>query len=504
MTSLPSRLSLPGSLKGQIRILGLMVLVSIILATIATIALLRESRSVQIANAQHGLEGELDEIFASYERIQPTLKNGSDGPVTATNDAVLRALMTRALSDDPGMEGGFFDAAGTHLLGYAAPTGSDPDRSQPTGEVKQGAERVARRAFTRRANSNLIVNSGANVLLFQARVLSSGASVEGAVWTMQRLQGLGALRGRVYRISLFVLLALTIATTALAWRFTHHLDRAVHTIEEALAAKESRPDDPVPATRFEEIDRIGAGIDHLARSLEEHRRQQETLEDRLHRADRLAALGKLVAGVAHEVRNPLASIKLKLHLLRLDRDGSKAEAAFSVIQEEIGRLDRMVARLLTISKAAATSGSAQQDLADLVEARSEFWSARASERGVRLRVEVEPATRGGAAVDADTVVPILDNLLSNAIEALEPQGGAVVVALERRTPKEMSVTVSDTGPGVEPAAVDRLFEPFFTTRAGGTGLGLFLSAEMARRIGGEIRHSRTPGGGASFELRVPC
>ena len=481
-----------------------MVLVSIVLAAIATIALLRESRSVQIASAQQGLEGEMDEILAAYERLQPTLKTAKDSPVAAANNAVLRGLMTGALSDDPGMEGGFFDATGKHLLGYAAPTGADPDRSQPTSEVKQGAERVVRRAFVRRTDGTLIIDSGANVLVFRARVLSAGSSVDGAVWTMQRLPGLGALRGRVYRISLFILLVLSITTTAIAWRFTHHLDRAVHTIEEALAAKESRPDDPVPTTRFEEIDRIGAGIDHLARSLEEHRRQQETLEDRLHRADRLAALGKLVAGVAHEVRNPLASIKLKLHLLRLDRDGSKAEAAFSVIQEEISRLDRMVARLLTISKVAATSGNARQDLADLVEARSEFWSARASERGVHLRVEVEPATRGGAAVDADTVVPILDNLLSNAIEALEPQGGAVAVALERRTSSELAVTVSDTGPGVEPAVVDRLFEPFFTTRAGGTGLGLFLSAEMARRIGGEIRHSRTAGGGASFELRVPC
>jgi signal transduction histidine kinase len=481
-----------------------MVLASIVLAAIVTIALLRESRSVQIANAQRGLEGEMDEIFAAYERIQPTLERGSDGPVTPANEAVLRGLMTRALSDDPGMEGGFFDAAGTHLLGYAAPTDTDPDRSQPTNEVKQGAERVARRAFVRRADGTLIIDSGGNVLLFRARVLSTGASVEGAVWTMQRLPGLGALRGRVYRTSLIVLLVLTIATTALAWRFTHHLDRAVHTIEEALAAKESRPDDPVPTTRFEEIDRIGAGIDHLARSLEEHRRQRETLEDRLHRADRLAALGKLVAGVAHEVRNPLASIKLKLHLLRLDRDGSKAEAAFSVIQEEISRLDRMVARLLTISKVAANLRH---------RATGSGWPGRGAVgvlvgQGLGARrspaVEVEPATRGGAAVDADTVVPILDNLLSNAIGPSNRRAGAVVVALERRTPSELAVTVSDTGPGVEPAAVDRLFEPFFTTRAGGTGLGLFLSAEMARRIGGEIRHSRALGGGASFELRVPC
>jgi len=219
----------------------------------------------------------------------------------------------------------------------------------------------------------------------------------------------------------------------------------------------------------------------------------------------LAALGRLVAGVAHEVRNPLASIKLKLHLLRKHRSGDDgSEAAFSVIEEEIGRLDRMVARLLTISKATKAPGSAAQDFAQLVESRIEFWSGRAAERGIRVGVDISPDARGASAVDADAVVPILDNLLSNAIQAVDRAGGAIDVSLERSNASELTLAVTDTGPGVESSAVDRLFEPFFTTREGGTGLGLFLSAEMARRLGGEIRHVPDAGGGARFELRMRC
>jgi signal transduction histidine kinase len=483
-----------------------MVFASVVLATIATIALVRSSSSMQKSATSRRLEGEIKGIVEHYRRIQDTyLRKDAGSPLAAKDEAALRALMHESLSDDPGMEGGFFDSAEGRLLGFAFPTFHGRAPTEPAAAVKQAAEHVSRLAVARRSGARLVVDSGADVLLFRARALTSGNEVEGAAWIMKAVPGIRALRGKLYRLLFLVLLGLSVATTALSWRFTHRLDRAVRTIEETLWAKESRPDYPVPKTRVEEIDRIGAGIDHLARSLEEHRRLQGELEDRLHRADRLATLGKLVAGVAHEVRNPLASIKLKLHLLRRNWAGTGgSEAAFSVIHEEIGRLDRMVARLLTISRAAKTDGSGLQDLAQLVESRADFWSARAAERDIRLEVEIGPDTRGAAAVDADTVVPILDNLLSNAIEAIDHAGGAIAVTLERPAVSEMALAVTDTGPGVEPSAVERLFEPFFTTREGGTGLGLFLSAEMARRLGGEIRHSPVAEGGARFELRMRC
>lgn len=83
-------------------------------------------------------------------------------------------------------------------------------------------------------------------------------------------------------------------------------------------------------------------------------------------------------------------------------------------------------------------------------------------------------------LDADRVAQILDNLIVNALEALDDRGGRVTLTLERPSPGELLIEVADTGPGVAPELAERLFEPFFTTRAGGTGLGLFLSAELAR------------------------
>jgi anti-sigma regulatory factor (Ser/Thr protein kinase) len=102
------------------------------------------------------------------------------------------------------------------------------------------------------------------------------------------------------------------------------------------------------------------------------------------------------------------------------------------------------------------------------------------------------------------VTRLEEGLLANAVEALHERGGRITVEVERPTPAALRIAVADTGPGVPPEAVERLFEPFFTTRKDGTGLGLFLSAEMTRALGGELRYCERPGGGACFEVTLPC
>ena len=267
---------------------------------------------------------------------------------------------------------------------------------------------------------------------------------------------------------------------------------------------EAKLDTPVGETGIAELDRVGGGITRLGRAVREHQRRRAELETRLHRVDRLAALGRLVGGVAHEVRNPLASIKLKVHLaLRSAGDPAKLASAFEVIEEEIERLDRLVERLLTLAKPAEPD-RLPTDLSRLLRARVALWENRAAEQGIVLQVtEQEPAPEP-AAVDGDRVAQIVDNLIGNAVEALSERGGRITITLDRPSPREVIVGVADTGPGVQPELVDRLFEPFFTTRNGGTGLGQFLSAELAGALGGEVRYRERPGGGACFEVRLPC
>jgi len=208
--------------------------------------------------------------------------------------------------------------------------------------------------------------------------------------------------------------------------------------------------------------------------------------------------------VAHEVRNPLASIKLKVHLaLRAAEDPASLAGVFEVIEEEIERLNRLVERLLTLAKP-AESDRLPTDLSRLLQARVELWEGRATEQGIVLQVQKQEPALEPIAVDGDRVAQIVDNLIGNAVEALRGRGGRITVTLHRSSAREVIVRVADTGSGVPPELVDRLFEPFFTTRDGGTGLGLFLSAELCGALGGEVHYRDRPGGGACFEVRLPC
>jgi signal transduction histidine kinase len=200
----------------------------------------------------------------------------------------------------------------------------------------------------------------------------------------------------------------------------------------------------------------------------------------------------------------LASINLKLHLAqRSGTDPARLTSAFAVIQAEVERLDRLVERLLTLAKPSEPS-RAPTNLARLLKARMELWEGRAAEQGIVLELQSAPSIAESVPVDGDRIVQIVDNLLANAIEALHQRGGRITVEVERPAPPEVRIAVADTGPGVPSEMVERLFEPFFTTREDGTGLGLFLSAELTRVLGGELRYRERSGGGACFEVMLPC
>jgi signal transduction histidine kinase len=259
----------------------------------------------------------------------------------------------------------------------------------------------------------------------------------------------------------------------------------------------------MPATSVQEFGDIADGIAELARHLAEARRIQERLGRDLARQERLAALGRVVAGVAHEVRNPLASIKLRLDLA-MTNAGALSEDLKRAIEHassEIARLDRLVADLLIVS-GRPLGPRRTVSAGELVRARVEVLAPWAAEKGVTMRADGD----GRVNADPDALGRAIDNLLRNAVEASAP--GALVTASVRQEAggdgaQGLRIAVEDRGAGVSPTRAVELFEPFFTTKADGTGLGLAISRGIARAHGGDLTYAR----GAEvtrFELTLPA
>jgi signal transduction histidine kinase len=249
-----------------------------------------------------------------------------------------------------------------------------------------------------------------------------------------------------------------------------------------------------------ELAGVSDGISSLAQALLREQASSAQLSRELGQRERLASLGRVAAGIAHEVRNPLASIKLRIDLSRqtvllphVDLAGIAAD--LSEAGDEIARLDRLVADLLVVS-GRRMGPRRDTDLRALVDQRADYLDAMASERGVKLAVEGSAR----AAVDADSLVRVVDNLLRNAIEAA-PEGSTVRASL---TSREGAVTlaVSDRGAGVPAERERELFEPFFTTKNEGTGLGLALSRAVIEAHGGGLRYRRD-GSVTVFEATLP-
>jgi signal transduction histidine kinase len=221
-------------------------------------------------------------------------------------------------------------------------------------------------------------------------------------------------------------------------------------------------------------------------------RRQE-VEAEVRRADRLASLGRLSAGVAHEIRNPLAGIRTTAELLR-GRIGEGDELArfVDVILEESARLDRIVGSLLQFAKPSAPRREpvAVRPLLDRV---ASLAGGRAAERGVRVRVEAPEGLREPLA-DRDQILQVLLNLVLNGVDAT-PAGGEVRLGAEIASGgREVLLVVEDGGEGVPAPILDRVFDPFFTTKPGGTGLGLSISQNIVAQHGGRLRFEREGSG----------
>src|SRR5436305_4405653 len=240
-----------------------------------------------------------------------------------------------------------------------------------------------------------------------------------------------------------------------------------------------------------------------------YRAQRERL-DRLYRAERLAAVGQLAAGVAHEIRNPLTAIRSTMqYLLRGLDPGEPRHQLVHELLREVDRINSTVGGLLSLSR----SGELRKSDIDLLEPLGQavqLLQARAAEQGVKVQCSLGvDALR--VLGDADQLKQVFLNLLINALQSMSPGGRITVGAApwlrnERNEPagtRWVQVRIEDTGAGIPPEQMRRVFDPFYTTMRDGIGLGLAICHGIIEQHQGEIRLESEVGKGTAVSVLLP-
>ncbi len=235
-------------------------------------------------------------------------------------------------------------------------------------------------------------------------------------------------------------------------------------------------------------------------------RRGEKLEYQAAESERLAYLGTLAAGLAHEIRNPLNSLNLNMQMLEEDLGSAHsdptAQRLLTITRTEIGRLERLVTDFLAYARPRALK---LQTLpaADLLRAASEVLAFQAANRGAEIRVDADELDNW-VQVDPEQIQQLLLNLMQNALNATEGSGRRPEIVLSaRRDGNRVELSVRDNGRGIAEGDRARIFEIFFTNRRGGTGLGLAIADRIAFAHGGSLAFESEEGWGSRFWVSLP-
>jgi signal transduction histidine kinase len=292
-----------------------------------------------------------------------------------------------------------------------------------------------------------------------------------------------------------ILFATVLAAAALLTRLTIKWSRHVAQIETALGAHDIAELPTLPTTGERELDRIVTALNEAGRRLVVGRQRADQLVRQVATGERLGAIGRVAAGVAHEIRNPIAAMRLKAENA-IAGDPERKEQALSVILGQIERLDAVVRRLLSVTERDKPRRE-RLPLGPFLEACIATHTELAHAKCVALECRADGEE---ASFDPDQMRRALDNLVLNAIQAA-PKGTSILLAASHDA-DALVLSVHDEGAGPPANIRDHLFEPFVTGRADGTGLGLSIVREVAAAHGGTARLENSEAG-TLVEIVVP-
>lgn len=252
----------------------------------------------------------------------------------------------------------------------------------------------------------------------------------------------------------------------------------------------------------EEVAQLQILANAISCSLIAQEQQQAQHSQKLLRAEQMMAIGQVAAGVAHELRNPLTSIKglVQVNVRELTNRGIPSED-LDVIEHEIRRMERTLQTFLDFAKPPKPNRQVV-DLSPIVERVLALIGGRARKQNVSLEF-TRPQTQVVASVDNDQIQQLVLNLVLNALDAM-PRSGRIEVELQPSQDGFVNLYIRDNGPGIAPQILPKVFETFVSSKETGVGLGLPLSRRIAEDHGGNLTAYNLPGAGACFHLRLPA
>lgn len=288
-------------------------------------------------------------------------------------------------------------------------------------------------------------------------------------------------------------LAGLIAVVVLGWRMAWTLARPITELAaRAKAIAAGARETPAHSTGTREIEDLSRALSHMVAEL---RRHEETLV----RSEKLAAIGQMTGAVAHEIRNPLAAMKLTVQMLVRGAASPADREALDVLDREIARLQFTVDELFDLAQP-VTGEAVRSPLEPVVSDVLRLLDPEFVHRRVTCRREFQPAPE--VRLDPRRFPRVIMNLCRNAIQAM-PEGGTLTVSIAPTSGGGARVIVRDSGPGLSDEVKVRLFEPFVSTKPGGVGLGLVITKRLVEEHGGRLDVG-SDSGGSTFTVSLPA
>ena len=504
------------SFRWQITLLGALAAVLLLAVLVATIAALQFTKSAVLNSEKRRLTGVTRELANEYSsKAQIAKQNGEPSPLRDPASEPSRrglTLLSRAvLQNAEGVEGGFYSNSADALIGnsFAILPGNEAGlgESAALADPYSTVLHVARLATKSHLLSEQVSSAANDIVIVQAVPIQDGQEFIGSAWTLKRLPGLpGSNRFRAYLITAGLGTA-ALACVMLTLLVLRNLQSGVRKVESGLEDLEQNLESQISTDADpEEIRQIARAINRLGATLHEKIAHEKQIEGRLRHSERLAGLGRLIAGVAHEVRNPLATIRLRVQMCQQEADNPAVKDSCRVALEEIERLNEMVNRLLNFSQPVRLH-TEPTDVSHLIHQRLTTFHDKARRHGVRFLANL-PEHSDPVNLDQTRMAQVFDNLIQNAIEAMQEGGGTLRVNVasqkcEGADRHEFCIEFKDTGKGIKSDTVSRIFDPFFTTKLNGTGLGLSICHELVHAHGGEILVHSVEGNGTTVRVFLP-